>query len=281
MYRKYITIIKYKFKNLFINISIHLIINVSKFLLVSGIEKKMKLSLIKTQIKNKHVVEAYERLESSGNLKQLIFSTLSEFGNLKHYSAFINEDNVLQGILNLMNMVKKLNNQSERFHGHVVVRELDTLLNSCFQFWIKEPVETPHSVKKIEATLPITPVESEAREQNDGVDCSFNDTSCQVFPSRIRNSYVLETFRLKKGDALKTHEYLCKWAGLSPEKVHMINFTKAMKNVVRKADELKDRDVAQLNSFLKEFFKFPLVAETKGQGKFTEKMCYCIGNFFV
>lgn len=231
----------------------------------------MKLSLIKTRIKNKHVVEAYERLESSGNLKQLIFSTLSEFGNLKHYSAFINEDNVLQGVSNLMNMVKKLNNQSERFHGHVVVRELDTLLNSCFQFWIKEPVETPHSVKKIEATLPITPVDSEAGEQNDGVDWSFNDTSCQFFPSRIRNSYVLETFRLKKGDALKTHEYLCKWAGLSPEKVHMINFTKAMKNVVRKADELKDRDVAQLNSFLKEFFKFPLVAETKGQGKFTTK----------
>lgn len=231
----------------------------------------MKLSLIKTRIKNKHVVEAYERLESSGNLKQLIFSTLSEFGDLECYSAFINEDNVLQGVLNLMNMVKKLNNQSQRFHGHVVVRELDTLLNSYFQFWIKEPVETSLSVKK-EATLPIT-VKSETEEQNDSIDCSIDDTS-QFYSSRIRNSYVLETFRLKKGDALKTHEYLCKWAGLSPEKVHMVNLIKSMKDVVRKADELKDRDVTQFNSFLKEFFKFPLMAETKGRGKSTEeKMC--------
>lgn len=237
----------------------------------------MKLSLIKTRIKNKHVVEAYERLESSGNLKQLIFSTLSEFGNLECYSAFINEDNVLQGVLNLMNMVKKLNNQSQRFHGHVVVRELDTLLNSCFQFWIKEPVGTLHSVKK-EATLPITAVKSETEKHNDSVDCSIDDNS-QFYSSKIRNSYVLETFRVKKGDALKTHEYLCKWAGLSPEKVHMVNLTKSVKDVVRKADELKGRDVAQFNSFLKEFFKFPLVAETKGRGKSTEEKMCCVGMY--
>uniref|UniRef100_K1QGN9 Uncharacterized protein C1orf83 n=1 Tax=Magallana gigas TaxID=29159 RepID=K1QGN9_MAGGI len=164
---------------------------------------------------------------------------------------------VLQFIIELINFLR---------HKIAARRSRKTVVTSfkAVSDMKDKPVETPHSVKKIEATLPITPVDSEAREQNDGVDCSFNDTS-QYFPSRIRNSYVLETFRLKKGDALKTHEYLCKWAGLSPEKVHMINFTKAMKNVVRKADELKDRDVAQLNSFLKEFFKFPLVAETKGQ----------------
>lgn len=276
----------------------------------------MKLSLIKTQIKNKHVVEAYERLKDSRNLQHLIFSTLSEFGNLECYSAFINEDNVLQGVLNLMKMVKNLDNQSQRFHGHVVVPELDTLLNSYFQFWIKEPVETPHSshieknrVKK-GATVSTTPdtnkgvsvvplrqvverykisnsnetlneklvsdqkalhsfTKSETEKQKDCVG-SFVDTS-QFCSSRIRNRYVLETFRQKKGDALKTHKCLCEWAGVSPEKVHMINFTKALKSVVQKADELKGKDVNQLNSFLKEFFKFPLVAKTKGPEEKTMK----------
>lgn len=71
-------------------------------------------SLIKTRIKNKYVMEAYERLKARENLKQLIYSSLSDLGNFAHYSEFIDEDNVFQGVMNMMEMVKKLQGQKSR-----------------------------------------------------------------------------------------------------------------------------------------------------------------------
>lgn len=87
-------------------------------------------------------MEAYERLKARENLKQLIYSSLSDLGNFAHYSEFIDEDNVFQGVMNMMEMVKKLQGQKSRpkrvYKG---LQELDTFMNSNFQFWIRKPVE--------------------------------------------------------------------------------------------------------------------------------------------
>lgn len=79
-------------------------------------------------------MEAYERLKARENLKQLIYSSLSDLGNFAHYSEFIDEDNVFQGVMNMMEMVEKLQGQKSRSKRVKGLQELDTFMNSNFQF---------------------------------------------------------------------------------------------------------------------------------------------------
>ena len=116
-------------------------------------EKRAKATLIKTHIKNKYVVEAYERLESSSNLKQLLFTCLSDIGKISCCSAFINEDNVFKGVMDVVRKVQQLREKETRFHGHVIVPDLDKFMNSEFQLWVKEQEETILSRKASRTSL--------------------------------------------------------------------------------------------------------------------------------
>lgn len=251
----------------------------------------MKQSLIKTQIKNKYVMEAYERLKPWGNLKQLIYSSLSDLGNFAHYSAFIDEDNVFQGVMNMMEIVKKLQDQKSRSKKVGDIQVLDKFMNSNFQFWIREPVERDCAMyednvendtfsdnllvinEDISEMSVVPPSRVESCKPSDNhvgtkaktkrqskAESNGRQNDPTVFHySNIRIGYVIETFRLKKEDGLKTHDCLCKWEGIAPEKVHVQNFIEAVNNIVRKADALKRTDIALYKSFMREFFKFPLL----------------------
>ena len=116
-------------------------------------EKRAKATLIKTQIKNKYVVEAYERLESSSNLKQLLFTCLSDIGKISCCSAFINEDNVFKGVMDVVKTVQQLREKETVFHGHVIVSDLDEFMNSEFQLWVQEQEETIISRKASRTSL--------------------------------------------------------------------------------------------------------------------------------
>lgn len=233
-------------------------------------------------------MEAYERLKARENLKQLIYSSLSDLGNFAHYSEFIDEDNVFQGVMNMMEMVKQLQDQKSRSKRvYKGLQELDTFMNSNFQFWIRKPVERETAMCEgivendtfSENLLVINEDTSEmSMVSSDRVEhcCKPSDNHVgtkaktkrqskakhdptMFHYSNIRIGHVIETFRLKKEDGLKTHDCLCKWEGIAPEKVHVQNFIEDVNNIVRKADALKRTDIALYKSFMKEFFKFPLL----------------------
>lgn len=233
-------------------------------------------------------MEAYERLKARENLKQLIYSSLSDLGNFAHYSEFINEDNVFQGVMNMMEMVKKLQGQKSRSKRvYKSLQELDTFMNSNFQFWIRKPVERETAMCEgivendtfSENLLVINEdtsemsmvssnrVENYCKPSDNHVgtkaktkrQCKAKHDPAMFHYSNIRIGHVIETFRLKKEDGLKTHDCLCKWEGIAPEKVHVQNFIEDVNNIVRKADALKRTDIALYKSFMKEFFKFPLL----------------------
>lgn len=233
-------------------------------------------------------MEAYERLKARENLKQLIYSSLSDLGNFAHYSEFIDEDNVFQGVMNMMEMVKKLQGQKSRSKRvYKSLQELDTFMNSNFQFWIRKPVERETAMCEgivendtfsenllviNEDTSEMSMVSSDRvencckpRDNHVGTkaktkrQCKARHDPTMFHYSNIRIGHVIETFRLKKDDGLKTHDCLCKWEGIAPEKVHVQNFIEDVNNIVRKADALKRTDIALYKSFMKEFFKFPLL----------------------
>lgn len=252
----------------------------------------MKDSLIKTRIKNKYVMEAYERLKYLGNLKQLIYSSLSDLGNFAHYSTFIDQDNIFQGVIDMMEMFNKLQDQRSRSRRVGDVQVLDKFMNSNFQFWIREPVERDCAMyedivendtfsdnflvinEDISETsmVPSNRVENcckpsdnhvgtkaKTKRQSKAESIGSEKDPSMFYTSSIRIGYVIETFQLKKEDGLKTHDCLCKWEGIAPEKVHVQNFIEAVNNVVRKADALKRTDIALYKSFMRDFFKFPLL----------------------
>ncbi|XP_061175789.1 uncharacterized protein LOC133184732 [Saccostrea echinata] len=297
-------------------------------------KKGMKLTLIKTEIKNKYVVEAYERLKEHKSLKQLLFSCLCGMGKFTSY--FINEENVFKGVMDVMKIVQKLQNEKEKFHGHVTVPELDRFMNSYFQFWIEEEDRSKPRVKIAKSTIvnkksegkdaeqfmnlhsnkgqnemlkrePLFPgvlckksadnrkphvklipvlrnrpknsAVSRCRENTGSYDETLENEQIKIagldLPElqsrKIRNSYVLETFRFKNGDSSKIYNCLCEWEGITPEVVHLENFAAAVKNTIRKADKLRRTKSNLYDSFLMEFFKFPLVERKKESRKMEAK----------
>ena len=262
-------------------------------------EKRAKATLIKTHIKNKYVVEAYERLESSSNLKQLLFTCLSDIGKISCCSAFINEDNVFKGVMDVVRKVQQLREKETRFHGHVIVPDLDKFLNSEFQLWVQEQEETILTRKasctslgtafKARKSFEISPTvesqqsrlskkkalhvqhppiqnkdETSAIEMTSTGDVALEDNSEDiedsplVYSSKIKYGYVLEMFRFKNGDVEKIFDCLCKWEGIPHKNVHVINFTRLVNGIVRKAEELKRTNISKYDHFLTETFQFPL-----------------------
>ena len=278
-------------------------------------EKRAKPKLIKTHIKNKYVVEAYERLESSSKLKQLLFTCLSDIGKISCCSAFINEDNVFKGVMDVVKTVQQLREKETVFHGHVIVSDLDEFMNSEFQLWVQEQEETIISRKasrtslgtafKVRKSIEIpknvefltgkevvlsSPTEKSqqsrvnkkkalhvqhpavqnrdemsATEMTSTGDIALDDNnediedSPLVYSSKIKYSYILEMFRFKKGDVGKIFDCICKWEGIPHKNVHVINFTRLVNGIVRKAAELKKTDISMYDHFLTETFQFPLV----------------------
>ena len=278
-------------------------------------EKRAKPKLIKTHIKNKYVVEAYERLESSSNLKQLLFTCLSDIGKISCCSAFINEDNVFKGVMDVVKTVQQLREKEAGFHGHGIVSDLDEFMNSEFQLWVQEQEETIISRKasrtsqgtafKVRKSIEIpknvefltgkevvlsSPTEKSqqlrvskkkalhvqhpsdqngdemsAIEMTSTGDVALEDNnediedSPLVYSSKIKYSYILEMFRFKKGDVGKIFDCICKWEGIPHKNVHVINFTRLVNGIVRKAAELKKTDISMYDHFLTETFQFPLV----------------------
>ncbi|XP_062611918.1 DNA ligase 1-like [Saccostrea cucullata] len=316
---------------------------------------KTKLTMIKTELKNKYVVEAYERLKEKNDLKslkQLLFSCLCRMEMFTSY--FVNEDNVFEGVMNVMEIVQNFRNQEKRFHGNVSVPGLDRFMNSYFHFWIQaetrskckfkiskfstvsenserkeikqssdkdnisksttvsenfegmdaekhtdlQPNERQNERIKKELLLPqvlykkfdvneklfgkLYPPQRTGPKISSVSHCrekSFDETSedeqnkilgldfLELQSTKIRNRYVLETFNFKKGDFIKIYDCLCEWEGIAQERVHLQNFAAAVRNTVREADRLKKSGNNLYDSFLREFFKFPLNEKRKGSIK--------------